>query len=279
MRAGGDNAPGLHHQDTVGPAHRGQAMRHHQRGAAARGGRQGLLHRLFALGIERAGRLIEQQDGRVAQDGAGDGDALALAAGEGDAAGTEMRCHALRQGGDKISRCRRPGCRQHGGVIGLGPAIADILGHGGGEDHRLLRHQAQAAAQGLGLHQADIGAIDQHAAGLRVAEAQQQLQHRGLARAGGADQGDRFSWFQRERYVAECWGIGAGGVVETDAFKGHAALRRRQDGGAGGGSDFGLCGQDFEQAVSRCGGALHLAPDFGNRRQRTGQKDGVEDEG
>ena len=34
----------------------------------------------LALGIERAGRLVEQQDRRVAQDGAGERDALALAA-------------------------------------------------------------------------------------------------------------------------------------------------------------------------------------------------------
>ena len=56
------------------------------------------LHQRLALGVERAGRLVEQQDRRVAQDGAGDGDALALAAGQRHAALAEQGVVALRQG-------------------------------------------------------------------------------------------------------------------------------------------------------------------------------------
>src|SRR5215831_1532180 len=41
-----------------------------------------LQHRAHELGIERAGRLVEQHDARLERDGAGDGDALLLAAGE-----------------------------------------------------------------------------------------------------------------------------------------------------------------------------------------------------
>ena len=40
----------------------------------------------FRLDVERAGGLVEDQDRRVLQDGAGDGDALALAARERGAA-------------------------------------------------------------------------------------------------------------------------------------------------------------------------------------------------
>ena len=38
----------------------------------------------FALGagVQRAGGFVQQQDGRILQDGAGDGDALLLAAGQ-----------------------------------------------------------------------------------------------------------------------------------------------------------------------------------------------------
>jgi hypothetical protein len=41
-----------------------------------------LLHQPLAFGVERAGRLVEQQDRRVAQQRAGDRDALALPARE-----------------------------------------------------------------------------------------------------------------------------------------------------------------------------------------------------
>ena len=59
---------------------------------------QRLLHGQLAFRIERAGRLVEQQDGRIAQDGAGERDALALAAGQRHAALAEPRCVALRPG-------------------------------------------------------------------------------------------------------------------------------------------------------------------------------------
>jgi hypothetical protein len=58
---------------------------------------QRLLHQLLAFGVERRGRLVEQQDRRVAQDGAGDRDALALAARQHDAALADRRVVALRQ--------------------------------------------------------------------------------------------------------------------------------------------------------------------------------------
>ena len=47
---------------------------------------QARLDLLLGLGVERRGRLVEQQDARVLQDGAGDRDALLLAAGELQAA-------------------------------------------------------------------------------------------------------------------------------------------------------------------------------------------------
>ena len=48
------------------------------------------LDRGLDLAVERGGGLVEHQDRRVLQDHAGDGDALALAAGELDAALADM---------------------------------------------------------------------------------------------------------------------------------------------------------------------------------------------
>ena len=55
---------------------------------------QRFLHQPFVLGVERRGRLVEQQDRRVLQNGAGDGEALALAAGQGDAALAQLACRS-----------------------------------------------------------------------------------------------------------------------------------------------------------------------------------------
>ena len=47
---------------------------------------EGVLDEFFRLGVEGGGGFVEDEDGGVFEDGAGDGDALALAAGEFDAA-------------------------------------------------------------------------------------------------------------------------------------------------------------------------------------------------
>ena len=57
---------------------------------------QRLLHARLGLVVERRGRLVEQQDRRVAHDGAGDREALALAAGQGHAVLADRRVVALR---------------------------------------------------------------------------------------------------------------------------------------------------------------------------------------
>ena len=61
---------------------RGQAVRDDDRGAVADEGLQHLLDRLLALQVDLAGGLVEDEDGRVAEDRPGQGDALPLPAGE-----------------------------------------------------------------------------------------------------------------------------------------------------------------------------------------------------
>ena len=56
-----------------------------------------LLDHRLVLGVDRRQRLVEHQDRRVAQQRAGDGDALALAARELDALLADHRAVALRQ--------------------------------------------------------------------------------------------------------------------------------------------------------------------------------------
>ena len=55
------------------------------------------LHQGFAFGIERRRGLVEQQQRRIAQDRAGDRDALALAARQRNAALADLGLKALRQ--------------------------------------------------------------------------------------------------------------------------------------------------------------------------------------
>ena len=81
-----DDAISRQDQDAVGMADGRQTVGDDQGGSAVCQAQQRLLHRPFALVVERAGCFVEDQDLRVLEEGAGDGDALALAARELDAA-------------------------------------------------------------------------------------------------------------------------------------------------------------------------------------------------
>ena len=70
----------IEHHNIVRAADRGKAMGDHENGAPYHQVRERLLHEFFGFGVEFRGGLIENQDWRILQQGAGDGDALPLAA-------------------------------------------------------------------------------------------------------------------------------------------------------------------------------------------------------
>ena len=74
---------------------------------------QRLLHGTLALRIQRAGGLVEQQYRRVLEQGAGDGDALLLAAGQACTAFAELAVEASRQFADEVVRFGGLGGRMH----------------------------------------------------------------------------------------------------------------------------------------------------------------------
>jgi len=74
------NAAPVEHHDAIGVLDGGQAMGDDEGGAALAQGVERLLDLAFRLGVKRRGRFVQNQDRRILQQGAGDGDALALAA-------------------------------------------------------------------------------------------------------------------------------------------------------------------------------------------------------
>ena len=183
-----DDAAVVHHHDAVAHLHRGQAMGDDDGGAVLHQPLERVLHHALALGVERRGGLVEQQQRGLAQQGAGDRDALALAAGEPDAALAQRGGEAFGQAVEEFGGMGGFGRGAHLGVARLGPAVADVLRRGAGEDHRLLGHQADAPAQCGGIGLGDIDAVEQEPSLLGIVEAQQQLEDRRLAGARGADQ-------------------------------------------------------------------------------------------
>lgn len=77
-----DNLPILQHGYHVRALDGGQPVSHHDGGPPLHDPVERLLDHPLRLDVEGAGGLVEQQDGRVFDDGSSDGHALLLAAGE-----------------------------------------------------------------------------------------------------------------------------------------------------------------------------------------------------
>src|SRR5579862_1870958 len=81
----GSDAALFKHSDASGAADGREPMGDDDDGAAAHQVAEGYLHERFAFGVECGGGFVEDEDGRVFEDGAGDGEALTFASGETEA--------------------------------------------------------------------------------------------------------------------------------------------------------------------------------------------------
>src|SRR6185503_4157861 len=86
-----DDRAALEHDDAVGVLHGREAVRDDERGASGFERFQRFLHQPLGSGVERAGRLVEEQDRPVGEQCARDRQALPLAAGKGHAPLAERR--------------------------------------------------------------------------------------------------------------------------------------------------------------------------------------------
>ena len=120
-----------------------------------------VLDDALALVVERAGRLVEDQDARVGGERAGDGDALALAAGEVGAALLDHRVVAVRQLGDELVGAGEPRHRDHLRARHGGIGERDVVVDRAVEQQVFLQHDADLAAQPAGIDLGDIDAVEQ----------------------------------------------------------------------------------------------------------------------
>src|ERR1700730_11214867 len=91
VRAALDDAAVAQDDDLVGVAHGGGAVRNQNGGAALHDATQAGEDALFGLRVDAGEGIVEDEDARVADDGASDGGALLLSAGERDAALADNR--------------------------------------------------------------------------------------------------------------------------------------------------------------------------------------------
>ena len=249
-------APALHHaafvqhEDAVGIDHAGEPVRHDEHRAPAHEACERVLNHRLVLGIDRGERLVQQQDRRIPQQRAGDGDALALPAREADAALTDHRIVGLRQAGDEAVRVGRPCGRFHLGVARVRLAEANVLRCRAVEEVGVLVDDAEARAQCSAVKRAQVLAAEQDSPALRVVEAHEQAQDRRLAGAARADDADPLARAHMEREPV-VRGPPSAGIGEMHVLEGERRRERGRVRRAVGVLDGGLCVEQAEQARRR----------------------------
>ena len=146
-----------------------------------------LLDRVFGDRVERARRLVEDQDLRILQDHARDRKPLLLSAGELETAVADHRVIAVRLGGDKVREVRDIAGRVDlllGRVL-LG--IEQVVPDRAVEEIAVLGHDADLRAQICKVKIAHVHARHGHAPAEHVVQTRDQVHDRRLAGAGGTD--------------------------------------------------------------------------------------------
>ncbi len=98
VRAGLGQTPVFQDEDDIGPAEQTEPAGNDEGRPAGHGGAQGSEDFVLGLGVNGGGRIVQDEDGRLQQQGAGQGQALALAAGKVHAGFTQDGGVALREG-------------------------------------------------------------------------------------------------------------------------------------------------------------------------------------
>ena len=102
MAAALDDLAAIHDQDQVSIHDALDTVGDDKGCAAAHHGLQGFADDTFGLRIHRGGRVIQDEDAGILEEGAGDGDALFLPAGKGDPFLTDEGVVAFWEGQDDI---------------------------------------------------------------------------------------------------------------------------------------------------------------------------------
>ena len=163
-------------------------MADHDDGAGLGDVHQGLLEFGFRMTVEARRRFVQQHHRRIAHQGAGDGDALTLATRQARARFADFGSVTIRQVDDEVVHAGL-GCGLDDFFVGgVGLARSDVVAHGAGKQHAFLRHVAQPVGQLRTRELGHVGAVQQYAAFLRLIEALNDFQQRGLARTVASHQ-------------------------------------------------------------------------------------------
>src|SRR6266436_4809355 len=166
-------------------------MRNQNGGAAFHDSAESGEDVLLGLRVNGGKRIVEDKDAGIADNGAGNGGALLLPAGEGDAAFADHGFVGLGEAHHLSVQAGNFGCLADARVVKLRQAEGDVAAHGLAEQVSVLRNETNGLAQGGERPLADGTAIDQKRIVGGLPEARDESGESGFATAGGADDSKR----------------------------------------------------------------------------------------
>ena len=138
--------------------------------------------------VESRGSLVQDEDLRILEEDARDGDALLLSSGQHHAPfadeGIVLFRQPLDEGVDLRLSCRFTDLIQRG----VRCRITDILGDGTGKEEDILLHDADVLPQAVAGNGGDVTPADGDRSGIDVIEARNEVTKGGLTASGGTDQ-------------------------------------------------------------------------------------------
>ena len=237
---------------------------------------QGPADGLLGGAVQGGGRLVENQDARMLEDGPGNGHALLLAPGELEPPLPHHRVPALRQALDEVpdmGHGRRP--------LDLDPRclrapVGDVVIKAVVKEHRILGHDADGCPQTVLGHAAQILAIDQDAPARHVVEAKQEPGEGRFPRPAVPHHRHLLARADLETKVAQDGPLRL--VMESDPLETDGAPPQDQGPGVGGVPDLRFPLQQLEHQVHVRQGILDLAIDDPEKIQRDEdlQQEGVD---
>ena len=186
-----------------------------------------LLHLVFGNVIQRAGRLVQDEDARVADERAGNGHALFLPAAELAALLSDKGIQPVRQVFDELVQICQFRHALHQRVIDVFQPVDDVFADGARKQQAVLRYDGEKAAVIGQGELRDVVPVYVQRALRRGQKPDDQVHERGFSAAGRPDDGNALP----RRYVqAEIFHhiSGAVGVFVTYVFKPHRAFQRFQ---------------------------------------------------
>ena len=142
---------------------------------------------LFRSSIQTGGWLVQNQDWSVVENRAGDGNALALAAGKRDAALADHRVVALRHLLDELVGIGQFRGANDFPARGIRLAVSDVFPDRRTKQQGFLQHETDLVPQGFQRVFANVSAINFYCSGCGIVETRDQIDESAFSRAGRAD--------------------------------------------------------------------------------------------